>query len=53
MFIKTRHVRIGNTVAERAARVLETLGYPQERIELARIAGYLQIQQMIQWIIGR
>jgi len=33
-----RHISI---VSERAARVLETLGYPQERIELARIAGYL------------
>ena len=33
-----RHISI---VSERAARVLETLGYPQERIELARIAVYL------------
>ena len=33
-----RHISI---VSERAARVLETLGYPQERIELSRIAGYL------------
>ena len=33
-----RHISI---VSEGAARVLETLGYPQERIELARIAGYL------------
>ena len=33
-----RHVSI---VSNRAARILETLGYPQERIELARIAGYM------------
>lgn len=33
-----RHISI---VSERAAKVLEVLGYPQERIELARIAGYL------------
>ena len=33
-----RHVTM---VANRAAEVLETLGYSEERIELARIAGYL------------
>lgn len=33
-----RHVSI---VSNRAARILETLGYPEERIELARIAGYM------------
>ena len=33
-----RHVTM---VADRAAKVLETLGYPEERIELARIAGYM------------
>lgn len=33
-----RHVSI---VSNRAARILETLGYPKERIELARIAGYM------------
>lgn len=33
-----RHVTI---VSNRAAEVLETLGYPEERIELARIAGYM------------
>ena len=33
-----RHVMI---VANRAAYVLETLGYPEERIELAKIAGYM------------
>lgn len=33
-----RHVTI---VSNRAASVLETLGYPQERIELAKIAGYM------------
>ncbi len=33
-----RHVTM---VANRAAEVLHTLGYPKERIELARIAGYL------------
>lgn len=33
-----RHVTM---VANRAAEVLETLEYPEERIELARIAGYL------------
>ena len=33
-----RHVTI---VANRAAEVLETLGYPEERIELAKIAGYM------------
>ena len=33
-----RHVTM---VANRAAEVLHTLGYPEERIELARIAGYL------------
>ena len=33
-----RHVTM---VANRAAEVLATLGYPDERIELARIAGYL------------
>lgn len=33
-----RHVTI---VANRAAELLETLGYPEERIELAKIAGYM------------
>ena len=33
-----RHISI---VSSRAARILEDLGYPQERIELAKIAGYL------------
>ena len=33
-----RHVSI---VSERAAKVLETLGYSEERIELAKIAGYM------------
>ena len=33
-----RHVMI---VANRAGDVLETLGYPEERIELAKIAGYM------------
>lgn len=33
-----RHVSI---VSNRAARILETLGYPKERIELAKIAGYM------------
>ena len=34
----TRHISI---VSNRAARILETLGYPEERIELAKIAGYM------------
>lgn len=34
----TRHVSI---VSERAAKVLEVLGYDEERIELAKIAGYM------------
>lgn len=34
----TRHV---NIVSNRAGRILETLEYPKERIELAKIAGYL------------
>lgn len=34
----TRHV---NIVSNRAGRILETLEYPNERIELAKIAGYL------------
>ena len=33
-----RHVTM---VANRAAEVLETLGYPEDRIELAKIAGYM------------
>lgn len=33
-----RHI---NIVSDRAGKILETLGYPQERIELARIAGYM------------
>ena len=33
-----RHISI---VSDRAGKVLETLGYPQERIELAKIAGYM------------
>lgn len=33
-----RHVTI---VSNRAGEVLETLGYPEERIELAKIAGYM------------
>ena len=34
----TRHVSI---VSSRAGRILETLGYDEHRIELAKIAGYL------------
>ena len=34
----SRHISI---VSYRAGKVLETLGYPQERIELAKIAGYM------------
>lgn len=34
----TRHV---NIVSNRAGRILETLEYPKDRIELAKIAGYL------------
>ncbi len=34
----TRHISI---VSSRAGRILETLGYPEERIELAKIAGYM------------
>lgn len=33
-----RHVSI---VSNRAGRILETLGYPKERVELAKIAGYM------------
>ena len=33
-----RHISI---VSHRAGEILETLGYPRERIELAKIAGYL------------
>lgn len=33
-----RHISI---VSKRAGDILEQLGYPQERVELARIAGYL------------
>lgn len=33
-----RHITI---VSNRAGKVLETLGYPEERIELAKIAGYM------------
>ena len=33
-----RHVSI---VSNRASKILETLGYPEERIELAKIAGYM------------
>ena len=33
-----RHVTI---VSNRAAKILETLGYTEERIELAKIAGYM------------
>ena len=33
-----RHVTI---VSNRAGELLETLGYPEERIELAKIAGYM------------
>ena len=33
-----RHITI---VSERAGKVLETLGYPKDRIELAKIAGYM------------
>ena len=33
-----RHITI---VSRRAARILETLGYSKERIELAKIAGYM------------
>lgn len=34
----TRHISI---VSNRAAKILEVLGYPKDRIELAKIAGYL------------
>ena len=34
----TRHITI---VSQRAGEILEILGYPQERIELAKIAGYM------------
>ncbi len=34
----TRHISI---VSNRAGRILETLDYPKERIELAKIAGYM------------
>ena len=34
----TRHTSI---VSERAGKILEDLGYPKERVELAKIAGYL------------
>ena len=34
----SRHVGI---VSHRAGEILETLGYPKERVELAKIAGYL------------
>jgi len=34
----TRHISI---VSSRAGRILEVLGYPAERIELAKIAGYM------------
>lgn len=34
----TRHISI---VSSRAGRILEILGYPEERIELAKIAGYM------------
>ena len=33
-----RHISI---VSHRAAHILESLGYPEDRVELARIAGYL------------
>ena len=33
-----RHISI---VSERAGEVLKTLDYPEERIELAKIAGYM------------
>ena len=33
-----RHVGL---VSKRAGDILEALGYPQDRVELARIAGYL------------
>ena len=33
-----RHVSI---VSSRAGKILETLGYPKERVELAKIAGYM------------
>lgn len=33
-----RHVSI---VSNRAGKILETLGYPKERVELAKIAGYM------------
>lgn len=33
-----RHVGI---VSQRAGHILETLGYPEDRVELAKIAGYL------------
>ena len=33
-----RHI---NIVSQRAGKILETLGYPEHRIELAKIAGYM------------
>ena len=33
-----RHISI---VSHRAGRILEVLGYPEERIELSKIAGYM------------
>ena len=33
-----RHISI---VSNRAGKILEALGYPEERIELVKIAGYL------------
>ena len=38
----TEHsVRHTSIVSSRAGRILEVLGYPEERIELAKIAGYM------------
>ena len=38
----TEHsIRHMTLVSNRAGQVLETLGYPEQRVELARIAGYL------------
>lgn len=38
----TEHsVRHTNIVSERAGKILESLGYPPDRVELAKIAGYL------------
>ena len=38
----TEHsIRHTSIVSERAGKILQDLGYPPERVELAKIAGYL------------